>query len=192
MKVMNFINNISPLILAISTIVLVVITYCYLRETKLIRIVAQKSLQLESAPNVFIENVRSERKFNYEEKKLKLFTISTITNSGITKAKKLTGIYELFSGNNQIKYTIGPFAYLSPKQKYNYESKVLEINLSDENASIIQQAIDSGRNFIAPEGFIPEINFKINLKYYDLNNEEYNDEYNLKYVFNKDIWVYVN
>ncbi len=188
---LGFLSESSSLVLAIATLVLVIITFFYLRETRLIRKVADKSFRVETSPKVFLESILCTPHLNYAEKKIEVRATLKIKNVGKTEAKNFVAVYTLSSGRMKMEDKIGPIPYLFPSQGVVYQTKMLDVALNDQQLAVAKEAMDTKKALIVPENFAPPIFLGLSLRYLDHEGKEQNLPYKCKYIFHTNSWVFI-
>lgn len=185
------ISEYSSLLLFIATLILAVITYFYLRETKLIRKVAERSFTIETSPKVFLENIMSIPRLDYDKKEIEVKALIQIKNVGKTEAKDFVAEYTLSSGKMNIEDKIGPIPYLFPSQGVHYETKMLGVTLNEKNLAVAKEAMDTKKALVVPKDFGEPIFLDLNLRYLDHEGKEQNLPYKCKYIFHTNSWVFI-
>ncbi len=188
---LKFLSENSALVLAIATLALVFITFFYLRETRLIRKIANKTFRIETAPKVFLENIKSLPRLNEQKREIEVTAVFKIKNVGKTEAKNFVGNYSLSSGKGKIEGKIGPVTYLFPTQGVQYETKMLGVSLNEQNFAIAKEALEKKKPLIVPEDFGSPIYLDLNLKYIDHEGKEQSLPYKLNYLFHANAWVFI-
>jgi len=185
------ISEYSSLLLFIATLILAVITYFYLRETKLIRKVAESSFRIETSPKVFLENITCVTKLNLSKKEIEVTAVFQIKNVGKTEAKDFVAEYTLSSGKMKMEDKIGPIPYLFPSQGVHYETKMLGVGLNEKNLAVAKESIDTKKALVVPKDFGQPIFLDLNLRYLDHEGKEQNLPYKCKYTFHTNSWVFI-
>ena len=139
-------NQFSTLIVAIATVALAVITFFYLRETRLHRVSTQEAISIDTSPKVFISAMKPHFTPNLEKNSIDLRTPITIKNSGKTEAKNLNLSYTVKRGQQELKGTPNPWQYLFPGQECVCNTKFLEISIKPEDVPRAKEAIESKKN----------------------------------------------
>ncbi len=188
---LKFLSENSEFVLTIVTLALVIITFIYLRETRLMRKIADKTFKTETAPKVFLENIKSFPQLNEKKREIEVTAVFKIKNVGKTEAKNFVGDYSLSSGKGKIEGKIGPVTYLFPTQGYQYETKMLGVSLNKQNFAIAKEALEKKKPLIVPEDFGTPIYLDLNLKYIDHEGKEQNLPYKLKYIFHANAWIFI-
>ncbi len=181
----------SSLILAIITLVLVLITACYLLETRQIRKIAEKSLTLEFSPDVFLEDMQFLSRLDEGKKSIVITAVLKVKNIGKAEAKDFELNINTAMGEGSIKKKVGPFPHLLPTQLAPIAEKIFELTLNDTNFPIVKRAIEEKKALIIPEKMVPPIFINLNIKYFDQNAKEHNRDYKIKYTFHNNTWTYI-
>jgi len=184
------ISEYSSLLLFIATLILAVITYFYLRETKLIREVAERTFRIETSPKVFLGNITCVTKLNVPKKEIEVTAVFQIKNVGKTEARNFQAVYTLSSGKMKKEDKIGPIPYLFPSQGVRYSTKMLSVRLNDKNFAIAKEAMDTKKPLVVPKDFGQPIFLDLNLRYLDHEGKEQNLPYKCEYVF-PNSWVFI-
>ena len=185
---------IATVVLTIATLVLAVITALYLNETKLMRKIAYKSFLAEVSPKVFLEIPESILRLNSSKKAIEVTAIFKIKNVGKTEARDLIAMYTLSSGNAKIEGKIGPAPPLFPEQTFPHKTKMLTLNLNEENFVVVREAMKTKKRLIVPKDFAPPIFLDFNLRYFDQEGNEQSTpyRYKYKYIFYTNTWVFAD
>jgi len=180
----------SSNVVSMATLALAIITFFYLRETSKIRRISEKALQLDLEPKIFIENISSEVKPDYNKNSLEVSAIIKIKNAGKIEGIQFQAPYTLSSGNIKIEGVIGPVPYLFTTQGITYQTKFMSIDISKENMEIVKQSLQVKKPLIVPENFVPPVSLDISLNYLDKQNKEYKIPYSWTYLFHKNEWIF--
>jgi hypothetical protein len=188
-KITHFFNENSAVIIAIATIVLVFITYFYLRETRLIREIADKSFLLENSPKVFVSKISANAKLNKDKKKIEITAAIKIKNVGKTEAKDLVCSYTFSQSKIKMEETVGPMDYLYPTHQVQYSTKMLDIILNEQQYEIAQEAIEKKATLRVSEDFLKPVYLTVNLRFFDQEGNETKRDFKFKYLFHLNDWV---
>lgn len=179
----------ATIVLAAVTFVLVVLTGFYLHETRQIRKTAEKAFMVETAPKVFLENIKSVPGLNESIKQIEITAVFQIVNVGKTEAKNFSVDYTLSSGKIRIEDKAGPIPYLFPSQRVNYQTKVLGVGLNDEQVAAAKESILMQKPYILPMRPATPIILDLTLSYLDQQEQEQKLSCKLEYIIQNNTWV---
>ena len=189
-EAMKWCTDNHAFILAVATLLLVLVTYHYLRETKKIRKIAEKSFELDSGPKVFLAEITPVPRLDNTKKSIYVTLVLKVKNVGRTEAKEINMDY-IFSyekDNNKkitVEGSIDSIQYIFPTQEVAKETKMLSLVLDDKNFSIVKAAKEQNKPVIPRKGLVPPIYFKLTLSYLNQNNERISCPYKYKYIFHE-------
>lgn len=186
----KFFSENSALVLFIATLALAVITYFYLRETRLIRKTSEKSFLIETSPKVFLADIKFERQLNPSKMQIEVIAFFDIKNAGKTEAKNFIAMYIFSSGRARIEGKIEA-PYLFPNQGVQYQTKMFVMSLSKKNFATALKSTTMKTPLIIPEKITPPIFLDLNLRYVDQEEIEQNIPYKIKYAFHNNKWNFV-
>ena len=176
---------------AIATVALAIITFFYLRETSRLRKISEKALTLDVEPKIFVENISSIIKPDYDKRVLNVQALIKIKNGGKSEAIEFEAPYTLSWGKHRIDDKIGPVPYLFPTQGIAYETRIMSVEISETDMAIVKEAIETKKTVIVSKEMpVPIINFNISLKYKDRDGNLHEIPYSWKYIFHKNEWLF--
>lgn len=182
---------ISAYISTIAMCILVYVTFLYLKETKNIRKVYEKSFYYEISPKAFLEDVNSTVQLNDKKRSLEFFTTLRFKNTGKTEAFKFEHEYSFISGNISMKGKFGPMPYLHPGRGIKTETKLFDLSLKDDNLfNFIKKAKDENKPINIANLNFPPISLNVTVRYLDQNKKLIKYQYTFEYQLEKNIWVY--
>ncbi len=188
-EVLEFLNKNHSLIITIATVILVIITFLYLIETRKQRLLMSKAVSIDTSPKVFIKNIESKVKPNYETNSIEITTYIKLKNCGKTEAKNVRLPYSIKYGDKKLESIKGPFEYLFPDQISSYSTKFFSIPLDKKNMGIVKQAIESNKPINVPKEYALPVYLDIKIIYNDLEGNEIETPYSLTYLFYKNMWA---
>jgi len=184
------ISDYSTVILCFITIVLAVITFFYLLETKKMRKLAYKTFRVDLSPMVFVDDIKTMAKSNVEKKTLDLETRFYIKNYGKTAAENVRISIEFTSGDSKIVKELESTPYIFPTKTVSFWSNV-SLNLTAEGISKIEAAIAAKKIIKMSPDSIPLTHMKIDIKYLDHEKNEKSVQGLFRYNGDKDTWDYM-
>lgn len=181
---------VTAAISTIVTVVLVFITWLYLRETKKMREIAYESLQVDASPKVFVSSLEIAHGLNPSTRKLILTPICKIRNVGKTEAKRIEISYKvLFNEETQIEWQIERAPYIFPTQTFKFNAVAFEIILeNDEKVAQAKDILERVGKVLLPQNFSPQVSLNLTIKYFDYNDEEQKISYLAVYSWNHAGW----
>ena len=187
-RFLESLKNYSTLVVALATVILAIITYFYLVETRSLRKIAEQSFIHDTSPKVFINGIISTRKLNVARRRIEVTSVFKITNIGKTEAKDLTGHWTISSGKSQFEDNFGPIQYFFPGQETNYKTKMLTVGLNKKQFEAAKKAIESKLKY--SDKLPTKIYFKIKLSYLNQIGKQISYTFNYEYLFHNNEWVY--
>lgn len=191
MKILIFFIENSTLILAIITLLLAFFTALYLKETKKIRKIAEKSLSLEISPKVFLENVEFKPILKNEPKGIDITATFRVKNVGITEAKQFSASYAFKAGNLEKSDKVEA-PYIFQTQVVQFGTRFLTIALNDENFEIAKESLETKTAVRISPDIVPLVYLNITLKYLDHNEKEQTTLYKIEYTFHTNSWKFLS
>ncbi len=190
MKEVTKFSRFSSFLLLIVTLVLAIITFFYLQETRKIRKVAEESLAIENSPQVFLENIEFEPHLNKSNRNIEIIAIFKIKNAGKTKATEFEASYTFSVGNlNQTDNTEMPFLF--PTQGIQFRTKMINVSLNEADFDIVSEAAEKKLILQVSKELVPLVHLDLNLKYIDHLGVEKNIPYKISYTFHSNSWGFV-
>ena len=189
MNLINWISNNSSFILAITTVVLAIITFFYLRETKLIRLVTEKSFKMEISPQVFVKNITSTTHLDSDRSRINVTPFIEVKNSGKTAAKNMNIPYKITVGSVQMTDTLGIISFLYPDQIIRIQMKGFHIGLKKSDLEIVKRAVKEKLKLQVPDNFVADTPMNLEISYDDNDGNRETIPYVFKYVFRNNSWV---
>jgi len=189
-RFLEILRNNSSFVLALATIVLAIITFCYLLETRSLRKVAEQSFLINTSPKVFLKTISSTLQLNERMKVIVVTSVLKIVNTGKTEAKDLKGDYTISIGNAEIKEKFVPVEYLFPDQSATIKTKKFNIRLNEEQFGIAKKAEELGKLSSGSLKSANPIYFRLNLSYLNQIGERISYTFKYKYLFQSNQWVY--
>jgi len=175
----------------LTTIALAIITYFYLVETKKIRKEYEKSFYYETSPKAFLEDVITTFKLNETKRTLDFFTTLYFRNTGKTEAFNFQHEYLFTSGNKSMKGEFGPMPYLHPGRGIKTATKLLGLDVKDENLfNLLKKDLKEKKPISINKPNFPPIILEVNVKYLDQNKKTIEYHYNFEYQLETNIWIY--
>lgn len=192
-ETVNYLKKIVKLLLSnqVLTLGLLIVTYLYLRETASIRKTAEKSLQIETCPKVFISSITSRPRFIASMRQIEITVFVQIKNAGKTEAKNVILNYNLSLGKVQMKDKIGPIPHIFPDQSLTYSTKVMSLNLDKKNLLVVKEALREKKSISIKGELQNPIILEMNLKYPNKEGVDENISYKFKYLIRNNAWVYL-
>ncbi len=179
-------------ILTCATIVLVIITFFYLIETRSIRKIAERTFLADTNPKVFIQEIIPKPRFKEESKSIEVSLIFKIKNAGKTEATDVAVDYYIRSedvnnhtGKKTISGTVGPIQYLFPAQEFLQETKMLVVTLNANQVDIVKQSIEQKKPLIIKKDTYPSLVCNLELSYLDQSVKRITYPYDYEYLFHE-------
>jgi hypothetical protein len=180
---------VTAVITTITTVVLVIITWRYLKETKRMRLIAYRSLQVDASPKVFLSTIRSAYDTNPAERQLIIEPTCYIRNVGKTEAKRIVASYKiLFDDETQSEKTIKPAPHIFPTQTVSFTPGKLRIVLDEQLIAQASETIAQKKKVLFPSNFRPKVLMNLTIKYLDHNEEEQKISYLAEYLWDEGSW----
>lgn len=164
---MKCFSEYSSLIVVLATVALCIITFFYLYETRLIRAVAKKTFLIETAPKIFLETITPKVSLDEDKKQIAIVSIIKFRNIGKIEAEDFSFRYKLSYKDSHREGEIGPLKYLFPTQQMKYETKIVNIDLNEEQFAIAKKAKDTKMALNVPVNFIEPVFLELDLSYRD-------------------------
>ncbi len=189
-----FHDNSTPIV-ALATVVLAIVTIGYLIETRNMRKIAEQSFEIDNSPKVFLAEAVPIASLNGINKSIEITLVLKFKNTGKTEAKELTISYELTYQKTKDKtMTVeGKFPieqYLFPNQEITQETKMLRVELGEDNFAMAKKLVEAKRKVRIIESRIPDLYFNLKFSYLDQNKKEVSYNYPYKYIFQENKLVY--
>lgn len=191
----NWLIGCASLISAISTGVLAVITYYYMRETKAMRNIADLAFQLDVSPKVFISDMSPDIKLNSAEKKIEIATQCELKNVGKTEAKKIQASYllsvdsvvaEQKSFKSCAKSKIAPSIF--PSQAVSFRTEKIFVVLKEEYFEAARNQYDKEKRITFASETMPHIGLEVRIEFLDHNNSKQGVSYLCTYKWDSITW----
>ena len=177
-------------LLVIVTLLLVLVTYLYLVETRKQRLLMQKAVSIDTAPKVFIEAIEATARPNYDGNEIIIHSAIQLKNCGGTEAKNIKWSYVItFEGKEKTKENGGPYQYLYPDQVASMPIKKFKFSISNEAMKTVKQAVELKKPVIVPENYIKPVLLDIEIMFDDLDGNTTKTPYSYKYLFSMNKWV---
>ena len=84
-------------VLVISTVILALVTFCYLLETRKQRLLFEKIVTVDTKPKVFIKTINTKSRADFERNQVVINSELVFTNCGKVEARNIVLSYVIFS-----------------------------------------------------------------------------------------------
>lgn len=190
-KISNWLENNSAMVTTIATVVLALLTFFYLRETRKQRVLTEKVVWVQTAPKVFIKNIESRVNPDYDTNELVVHSIIIFTNCGKTEAKNLFWSYTIKQGEQElVKEDKRQAPYVYPEQNYGTAMPDFRIKRSEEDMEIIRKAQSLKKSITISPSVLRPIILNIEFGYEDSDGkriQSHQEQY--KYLLHMGQWV---
>lgn len=174
---------------AIVTVILAYITFLYMRETKRMRKIAERALDIEAAPLVFMQKVDSNKILDENNKKLTLYEVLHITNVGKSPAYDLKVEYRLVSDPVEFSWQYEASPHLYPSEEVLFYVIPFSFDLSDKEVKEIGNRM--GKPYalaLFPMEPKPSFEIELKIKYLGLNRKPEQVSYLCAYKWDSNMW----
>ena len=179
------------LILTFATIALVVITLCYLIETRKQRMLLERTVAVDTQPKVFIKTLETEAKPDFKNRRIIIHTKLVLSNCGKTEARSIRWSYVVSQGNQVKKEaTFGPFQYLYPGQTATVSIENLRFTLPQAEMEIVKKAVELNKPIVVSGNLQKPVLLDIELVYESLDGQLVTVPYKYRYLFPMNAWVF--
>jgi len=181
--------NCLTIITAIGSIVLVIVTFLYLLETKKMRDISSLALKIDSSPMVFIHKIHTQQTLDEPKKKLIIQENFIIKNTGKMEARNINIKYKILIGKQvQVPGELKDFPYIFPTQEIAFDSVPVFIELNNEEIQISKGQIQNGKAiFFRPETK-PKLEMEIEIYYQGFKDEPQRIPYLCQYHWDSAKW----
>lgn len=131
--------KVATIVVGISALFLLVITYSYRQQTKATRETAQRPFDIQSRPQVFLSDIEAVSILNDYKKAIEVSAAFEIKNTGTIRANNLSGDYSFSSGKLKLEGTAGTVPYLFPRQKVVFQTEMMAISLNDSTLEAMRE-----------------------------------------------------
>ena len=174
--------------LVLANFLLVGITFFYLLETRELRKLGERSFLFENKPKVYIEPIKIGWSLDENRDALQSTNIIRVKNVGKTEALNLRVIYRFITRGVSEDFKTINIVKLYSDQSFRFDHK-FGVNIEHSVYEKIKKAKEVKQEISFKEGFIPQINLEISLKFLDFDDNEYEEEFNFVYDAVLNEWV---
>ena len=179
------------LVLTFATLVLVVITFLYLLETRRQRLLLQKSTDVDTQPKIFFKTIKTVAKPDFENNKITIHTNLVLSNCGKIEGRSIYWKYSITQEKKVLKEGVfGPFQYLYPEQTATASIENLSFSFSPEEMRIVKKAVELGKDIEVAGSLQKPVLLNIELVYENVNGQKTIVPYTYRYLFPMNAWVF--
>lgn len=159
-------RNNHSLITAFSTLVLVFVTYLYLKEVR-------KSVKLETSPIIFIQKIESKLKGNIEKNTMDICTWLHLNNCSKVEAKDIQVTYTITANGKEIyRYDKGfYYASIFPNQETKVMIQSIPLPASPKQIRLLKEKVEKGLDpkdlLLTPPDSLKNLHLDIQFSYKD-------------------------
>lgn len=188
MKIIVFLEKHQSLITALCTVVLAMITWRYMLETKKMRKIAADSFQAETAPIVFLEFPAPIRKLDLQTRQFMIIPKGIVKNAGKSTATNLDIEYCLRKGSTRLSKKLLTAPYIYPTQQFILSPEAIAATLSDAVFADMKKIYDEKSEPVLRKDFAEQWFFDATLKYVDPKKNEQIRLYTFVYHWDQNSW----
>jgi hypothetical protein len=169
--------------------ILAYITFLYMRETKRMRKIAERALDIDVAPLVFMQKIDSTEILDEMNKKLTLYEILYVTNVGKSPAYDIEVSYRLVSEPVQFSWEHITSPHLYPTQVALFYVIPFSFTLTDREVEEIKNRMGKPHALVLfPMRSKPSFEIELKIKYLSLNNKQQQISYLCNYLWDSNRW----
>ncbi|MFC2169655.1 hypothetical protein ACFLRM_03685 [Acidobacteriota bacterium] len=177
------------IITAIATVALARITYLYLKQTINMNKIAERNLQFQAAPKVFISKIMTHQNIDMENKVLKILPDCSVENTGGTEATNLCLAFKIKQANkDDIKKESEPAPYIFPNQKLSFKASIIKEEILERFLPKAQQSIEKNQPLLLSNDYAPIPYLDITLTYLDHDGKQQEFKYRCDYRWDQGNW----
>jgi len=188
---MKWLRENNAVITTLATVVLALLTYSYLKETKKQRLLTERAVLAQTSPKVFIKNIESTVRPDYETSELVVKSTIIFTNCGIIEAKNIDWSYTIQQDEKELvkkEKQRAPSIY--PEQNRGIAITDFRIKRNKEDMEIIKKAQDLNKTLTISPNVLKPIILDIEYVYEDPDGKKMpyvREQY--KYLLDGNRWV---
>ena len=186
---LNWFAIILPIITAIGSIALVIVTYLYLRETRRMRDISAQALTIDSSPMVFIDAIETHLLLDEPKKGLQIQARIVLKNTGKTEARTIMLKYKIILGERiQVPWKLQETPYIFPTQEITFNTDHVFIDLNDKEIQNAIEQVQSGKSILFPSETKPKLKIEIEVNYRGFGDEPQRIPYLCEYLWDLGKW----